>query len=129
MTASARGRTSFTRTLVALGAVALLALLAFAALLFSGAFGDHGAATGSAHRTGVVAASGDHRYGESPGIHAIHQQPSTRARGVAFAVLASVVVGAALAFRRVRLAPVGRARTFRTAGLPPGRAPPVLRIA
>jgi hypothetical protein len=65
----------------------------------------------------------------APALHTIHQQPSTRARSVAFAVLAAVAVVGAGAFRRLRFSRTGRLRTLRITGLPPGRAPPTLRIA
>jgi hypothetical protein len=129
MTASARRRTSLGRTLVALGAVALLGLLAVAALFVRGAFADDGAASGSAHDATLVGASGGHEHDGAPTVSAIHQQPSTHARSVAFAVLVSIAVGAACLHRRLRLARVARAHTLRVAGLPPGRAPPALRIA
>ena len=129
MTASVRRRTSFSRALLALGGIALLALLALAALLLGGALTDSGRTTNSnseAHATAVSAVGEpDHT---TPTIHGIHQQPSTRARSVAFAALTAAVVVAAWAFRRLRLQRVGRLRTLRIAGLPPGRAPPALRI-
>src|SRR4051812_8590246 len=127
MTASVRRRTSFSRALLALGGIALLALLALAALLLGGALTDGGRTIDSeAHATSVSAVGEpDHT---TPTIHAIHQQPSTRARSVAFAVLAAAVVIAAWAFRRLLLQRAGRLRTLRIAGLPPGRGPPALRI-
>jgi hypothetical protein len=127
MTASVRRRTPFRRAVRALGAVALLALLAFAALLLGGAFGDRGepAAT-EVHHTAMTAASGhDHA---ASAVHGLRQQPSTRARSVVFAVLATAVALAAWAFQRLRLARAGHARALRIVGLPPGRAPPALRI-
>jgi hypothetical protein len=128
MTASVRRRSSFSRALLALGGVALLALLALAALLIGGALTEqtrvphveaHGAAA-------AVVGERDHA---APEIHAIRQQPSTHARTAAFAVLAAMAVVAAWAFSRLRFARGGRLRTVRIAGLPPGRAPPALRIA
>jgi len=44
-------------------------------------------------------------------------------------VLATATIIAAWAFERLRLVRAGRVRTFRIVGLPPGRAPPALRIA
>ena len=127
MTASVRRRTSFSRVLLALGGVALLALLAVTALLLGGALSDGGRTPEpEAHATAAIAVGEpDHA---APTIHGIHQQPSTRARSAAFAVLAVAVVVAAWAFRRLRLQRAGRLRTLRVAGLPPGRAPPALRI-
>jgi hypothetical protein len=130
MTASVRRRTSFSRALLALGGVALLALLAVAALLLGGALSDNGR-TSAPEAPHAIAASAvgepDHA---SPTIHGIHQQPSTRARsGVTFAVLAVAIVVAAWAFRRLRPQRAGRLRTLRIPGLPPGRGPPALRIA
>ena len=75
-----------------------------------------------------MAASGEHDHAVV-GVHDLRQQPSTRARSVAFAVLATVAIVAAWMYRRLRLAPAGRLRTLRISGLPPGRAPPALRIA
>jgi hypothetical protein len=127
MTASVRRRTSFSRVLVALGGVALLALVAVAAILLGGSLGERSARTGpEAHTAAAVA--GEHDLTVA-GVHAFRQQPSTRARGVAFAVLASVAIVAAWMYRRLRLVPAGRLRTLRISGLPPGRAPPALRIA
>jgi hypothetical protein len=128
MTASARRRTSFSRTLLALARVALLALLALTAVLLGGALTAHSQTVGvDAHGT-VVKAIGEQGH-VVPSAHAIHQQPATRARGVAFAVLAAAVVVGAGAFRRLRFADTGRPRTLRITGLPPGRAPPIPRIA
>ena len=128
MTASVHRRTSFSRALLALGGMALLALLAFTALLLGGALTDGAPAAGSEAHAAAVSAVGEPDH-SAPAIHAIHQQPSTRARSVAFAVLAAAVVVAAWAFRRLRLQRAGRLRTLRVTGLPPGRAPPALRIA
>ena len=127
MTASVHRRTSFSRALLALGGIALLALLALAALLLGSALTDSGRTAGSeAHATSVSAVGEpDHA---APAIHGLYRQPSTRARSVAFAVLAAAVVVAAWAFRRLRLQRAGRLRTLRVTGLPPGRAPPALRI-
>jgi hypothetical protein len=128
VTAPAYRRTSFSRTLFALGAVALLALFALAALLLGGAFGGPRATSRGDGHTLDVAANGDHEH-SAPAIHALRQQPSLRARGASFAVLAAAAVVAACVFRRLRLARADRSRTPRVAGLPPGRAPPTLRIA
>ena len=127
MTASVHRRTSFSRALLLLGGMALLALLALAALLLGGALSEGGRTAGSEAQATTVAADGEPDHA-TPQIHAIHQQPSTRARSVAFAVLAAAVLVSAWAFRRLRLQRAGRLRTLRIAGLPPGRAPPALRI-
>jgi cytochrome b len=127
MTASVRRRTSLSRALVALGAVALLALVAVAAIVFGGSLGERSAPTGTEAHT-AAAVSGEHDLAVV-GVHAFRQQPSTRARSVAFAVLASVAIAAAWMCCRLRLVPAGRLRTLRISGLPPGRAPPALRIA
>jgi hypothetical protein len=130
MTASVRRRTSFSRALLSLGGVAALALLALVALLLGGALHDNGRTTAEAHTAAHVTVNAvgehDHAVGE---LHAIHQQPSTRARSAAFAVLVTAIVIATWAFRRLQLQRGGRIRTLRIAGLPPGRAPPALRIA
>jgi hypothetical protein len=130
MTASVRRRASFSRALLALGGMAVLALLALAALLLGSALADQapqptGAAEVHAASTSAVGAT-DHAPAT---IHAIHQQLSTHARGAAFAVLTAAVAVAAWVFLRLRLRRAGRLRTLRIAGLPPGRAPPTFRIA
>jgi len=127
MTASVRRRTSFSRALLALAGVAVLALLALAALLLGGALSDRGPSRGTEAHASTASAVGEPDHA-APTIHGIHQQPSTRARSVAFAVLSAAVVVAAWAFRRLRLQRAGRLRTLRITGLPPGRAPPALRI-
>jgi hypothetical protein len=120
MTASVRRRTSFSR--------ALLALVALAALLLGGALAERGPSGGSTEaHVAAATAIGEHEHA-APSLHAIHQQPSTRARSKAFTVLALTIVVAAWAFRRLRFQRVGRLRTLRISGLPPGRAPPALRI-
>jgi hypothetical protein len=131
MTASVRRRTSFSRALLALGGVAALALLAFAALLLGSALNDTGRTTVAEHpNTANVSAQAVGQHDGAVGeLHAIHQQPSTRARSAAFAVLVTAFVLATWAFRRLQLQRAGRIRTLRIAGLPPGRAPPALRIA
>src|SRR5689334_5595627 len=128
MTGSARGRTSFSRALLAVTGVALLALLALAALLVGGAFGDRADSSRPEVHGATVTAVGERGHADEV-IHAIHQQPSTRARSVAFAVLAAATIIAAWAFRRVPLARAGRLRALHFVGLPPGRAPPAPRIA
>jgi hypothetical protein len=128
MTGSVRRRQTLGRALSALGGAALLALLALAALLLGGAFGDRTETTRpEVHGVTVSAVSGHDNADSS--VHAFHQQPSTRARSVAFAVLAAAAAVAAWAFQRLRFARAGRPRTLRIVGLPPGRAPPSLRIA
>jgi hypothetical protein len=127
MTGSVRRRPSFSRALLALGAVALLALVAVAALLLGGAFGDQrDSVRPEVHQTVAAVGGRDHAVAA---VHPFRQQPLTRARGVAFAVLASAVVAAAWAFQRLRSVRAGRVRTLRIVGLPPGRGPPALRIA
>jgi hypothetical protein len=130
VTASVQRRTSFSRALVALGGVALLSLLALAVLLLGGAFTEQGHAThatyAEGHRASVVA-PGEHDH-TVPQLHAIRLQPSTRARSTAFAILSSAAVVAAWGYRRLHTLRAGRLRTLRIPGLPPGRAPPALRI-
>jgi hypothetical protein len=109
--------------------MALLALLAFAALLLGNALADDGPSTGRTEAHAVTSSSIGDRDDAARPFRTIHQQPSTRARGVALAVLATTILVAAWAVRRLRLQRVGRLRTLRIAGLPPGRAPPALRIA
>ena len=89
-------------------------------------------ATGARRRRPEVARH--HRLGgrrarpRRSGVHAFHQQPSTRARSVAFAVLAAARLSPAWAFQRLRFARAGSPAHLRIVGLPPGRAPPALRI-
>ena len=127
MTASVHRRHSFRRGLLALGGLAVVALVALAAFLLVGALTDGGSTGPEVH------ANADPAIGEpdhaTPAVRAIHQQPSTRARGAAFAVLAAAVVIAAWTFHRLRLQRARRLRTLRIAGLPPGRGPPTPRIA
>jgi len=129
MTGSVRRRQTVSRALPALAGVALLAFLALAALLLGGAFGERTETSSQpAIHGATVSAVGAHD-DAVPSVHAFHQQPSTRARSVAFAVLAAAAIIAAWAFQRLRFARAGRPRTMRAIGLPPGRAPPSLRIA
>jgi hypothetical protein len=111
----------------ALGAVLLLALLAVAALLLAGAPSDPGVAHRSTDRASVTAVS-ESRH-PAPSLHGFHQQPSTRARTVVYGLLAVAIAFGTWAFRRVRVVRSGRPRALRITGLPPGRAPPRLRIA
>lgn len=127
MTAPMTRRRPLGRAVVALSAVALLALLALAALVLGGAFGDHARPGTDAHAARELAV-GTHD-DAAPAVHAVHQQPSTRARSVTFAMLAATVVVALWPARKLRLTRVGRLRALRICGLPPGRAPPVPRIA
>jgi hypothetical protein len=126
MTGSVRRRNSSSRALLALAGVALLALLAFAALLLGGAFGERAETSRPEVHGATITAVGERNHATD--VHAIHQQPSTRARSAAFAVLALATVIAAWAFQRLRFARAGRPRTLRIVGLPPGRGPPALRI-
>jgi hypothetical protein len=128
MTASVRRRTSFRRGLLALAGVALLALVVLAALVLGGALTDHASTAGTQVHDPAVTAVGEPSH-TAPAVHAFRQQPSTRARSVAFAVLAGAIAVGAWAFHRLRLARTGRPRTLRITGLPSGRAPPTLRIA
>jgi hypothetical protein len=127
MTGSVRRRNSSSRALLALAGVALLALLAFAALLLGGAFGERAETSRPEVHGATITAVGERNHAATD-VHAIHQQPSTRARSAAFAVLALATVIAAWAFQRLRFARAGRPRTLRIVGLPPGRGPPALRI-
>jgi hypothetical protein len=115
------------RTLVAIGGAALLALVAVAALLLGGASVRHEATAQAGGHARVVAADGP-RHETAPATRAIHQQPSTHARSAGLAVLATAAVVAAVGFGLLRLTRRGRPRTLRVVGLPPGRAPPALRI-
>jgi hypothetical protein len=127
MWAPVRRRTS-SRALVAIGGAALLALVAVAALLLGGAFVHHEATPRPDGHARAIAVDGPHHDTE-PATRAIHLQPSTRGRSAVFAALASAAVVAAVGFGRLRLARRDRPRTLRVVGLPPGRAPPALRIA
>jgi hypothetical protein len=129
MTASGHRRSSFSRAVLALGGMALLALLAFAALLLGNELADPSPSAGGSEAHAVTASAIGERDGAAQRFHAIHQQPSNRVRSVAFAALATTIVVAAWVFRRLRLQRAGRLRTLRISGLPPGRAPPALRIA
>jgi hypothetical protein len=128
MTGSVRRRSSLSRDLLALGGAFVLALLALAAVLTGASFGDHGHRSDRDVHSTTISAVGGHDHAAFV-AHAFHQQPLTRARSVAFAMLASAAVVAAWTSRRVRIARRGRARTLRIVGLPSGRAPPTLRIA
>jgi hypothetical protein len=119
-------RSSWAQPVLALFGVVLLALLALAALLLGGALSD--ATPSHGFETRSAAAVRDHEH-TLPALHALHQQPVTRTRGVAFATLTALAVVAAWSSRRIRDARAGRLRTLRITGLPPGRAPPRLRIA
>jgi hypothetical protein len=128
MTASVRRRTSFGRALLALVGVALFALVALAALLLGTAVSESGRTPGTEAQHAAITAVGEPGH-TAPAVHALRQQPSTRARSAAFAVLASAFAVGAWTFSRVRFARTGRLRTLRVIGLPSGRAPPTLRIA
>jgi hypothetical protein len=128
VTASVRRRPSFRRALLGLGAAALLALLALAALLLGSVLLDDTRVPAAPAHVATTAAVGEH-HSTVPQFHTIHQQPSTRARGVGFAMLSAAIVVAAWACLRLRLGRDAPVRTLRIAGLPLGRAPPALRIA
>jgi hypothetical protein len=128
MTASVRRRTSFSRALLALAGVALLALVVLAALLLDRAVTEPARTPGTEAHHAVITAVGEPGH-TAPAVHALRQQPSTRARSAVFAVLASAVAVGAWTFSRLRFARAGRPRTLRVTGLPSGRAPPTLRIA
>jgi hypothetical protein len=131
MTASVHRRTSFSRGLLTLAGVALLALVALGVLLVGSALTDAGRTSGvEAHTAAVTAVTAVGEPGHTaPAGHALRQQPLTRARSSAAAVLAAAVAVGAWAFSRLRFARSGRLRTLRFTGLPSGRAPPTLRIA
>ena len=128
MTASVRRRTPCSRALLALAGVALLALVALAALLLGTAVTESGRTPGTETHDAAITAVGEPAH-TAPAVHALRQQPSTRARSAAFAVLASAFAVGAWTFSRLRSARTGRPRTLRVIGLPSGRAPPTLRIA
>jgi ABC-type cobalt transport system substrate-binding protein len=128
MTGSVRRRTSCNRALLALAGVALLALMVLAAVLLGNAVTESGGTPGADAHRAAVAAVGEPAH-TAPAVHALHQQPSTRARSVAFAVLAAALAVGAGIFSRQRFARSGRVRALRITGLPSGRAPPTLRIA
>jgi hypothetical protein len=121
-------RSTSMRALLALGGVAAFALLALAALLLGGALSREAALHVTAADPGSAVATGE--FTETPpALHAIHQQPSTRARFGALAVLAVTAVVAVVACTRIRRAPSRRRHGARVRQRPPGRAPPLLRIA
>jgi hypothetical protein len=118
-------RAPWTRLLVALAAVAVLAV---AALLMRGTFtAPHPSRAGDA-RGALTSATGvqDH---STPSLHVYRPVAVMRTRGVALAMLAVATAIAACVSRRVRINRSERRRTLRVTGLPLGRAPPRLRIA
>jgi microcompartment protein CcmK/EutM len=118
-------RASRARALVALGAVALFALLAFAALLLVGAIADRGAAIPhDTHATAgtSVGAGSEH---DVPAARGPHQQPATRSRNTVVVVVAVVAVVAAVLVLWIHRTRAGQPRVLRITGLPPGRAPPL----
>jgi len=118
-------RASWTRVLVALAAVAVLAV---AALLLRGTFTElHPSRAGNAQGA-LTSATGaqDHT---TPSLHVYRPVAVMRTRGVVFAMLAVATAIAACVSRRVRITRSERRRTLRVTGLPLGRAPPRLRIA
>jgi hypothetical protein len=121
-------RPSSARAFVAIGAAALLTLLAVVALLLAGVFVDRGPSHSSDVHASAAVAAGERDHAAAS-VHGFHQQPSLRARNVAFAVVAVAVAFGAWAFRRVLVVRSGRPRALRISGLPPGRAPPRCRIA
>jgi hypothetical protein len=112
---------------MALAAAALFVLLA------SGAATHHeGAATAAesvrsaAHTVTSVIGEHDH-VASSP--HGIHAPPLVRTRDTAFGVLVGGVLVAAWASTQLPIVRSARRRSARITVLPPGRAPPPLRIA
>lgn len=126
MTVSVRRRTSFSRPLLVLGGIALLALLAVAALLFGGALGERGEASAPEVQRAATTAAGEPDH-STVAVHAFRQQPSTRARSAAFALLVAATVIATWTLARRGLTRDGRLHTLHLVGLPPGRGPPAPR--
>jgi hypothetical protein len=118
-------RAPWTRLLVALGAVAVLAI---AALLLRGAFTEQGPSRAHDAAQSRTTAAGAHEH-VAPSLHVYHPVAVMRTRGVALAMLAIATAVAACLSRRLRITRSGRRRTPRITGLPQGRAPPRLRIA
>lgn len=129
MTGSVRGRVTgraAARSLAALGAAALLTLLTLGAMWLGGAFGEHAGSRPSAPSAGVAADHGPKPVDTS--AHTLRPQVSLRARALGFAILPTAFVVAAGTRRLVRPVRAGRQRAVRVTGLPPGRAPPSLRV-
>jgi hypothetical protein len=120
--ATATRRPRLARAGVAAAAVAV----AFAALMMHG----HVAGSGVANDAVAHAAAIGHEHGLAALTpRSLHSPPLSRSRGFGFAVLATAILGAACARRTV---PVRRrlgAPLNAVGGLPPGRAPPLARIA
>jgi hypothetical protein len=130
MTAPAGRHAPFRRTLVLLGGTALVVLVALAGLLAGSGIADPGRSVAPVvhvHSLGV-ALGADHHHGAEP-LSSIHPAISTRAPRIAFVLPAAAVAAVAWIFQRLRRARSGRLRALGVFGLPPGRAPPALRIA
>jgi hypothetical protein len=122
-------RRCWVRAILAFGAVAAIVLLAVTAVLLGGDLAAEVPTHGTeVHDAGTVLVAGDADHAP-PAVHALRQQPSTRARTAAFAVLAAAVVVAVGVGARVRMLRSGGPRRAAVIGRPPGRAPPLLRIA
>jgi hypothetical protein len=117
--------TPWTRLLLALVAVAVLAI---AALLLRGSFTEQQPSRTSGAPVSMTSAIGSNDHA-TPSLHAYHPVAVVRTRGVALAMLAVAIVVAACISRRLRITRSDHRRALRIRGLPQGRAPPRLRIA
>jgi hypothetical protein len=115
------------RVWIALAGAALFVLLA------SGAATHHeGTATAAesvrsaAHAVTSVIGEHDH---EAASPHGVHAPPLVRSRDTAFGVLVGGALVVAWASTQRRIVRSARRRSSRITVLPPGRAPPPLRIA
>ena len=113
--------------LLAVAAIGVLALLALAAAFVAAPVTDDASRAGDAAASAMVAID-EHEHTVPPS-HVLDQWLSTRARSAAFAVLAATLVVAISVLGQFGRARTRFLRTARVAGLPPGRAPPRLRIA
>lgn len=106
--------------------VAAAVAVAFAGLIVHGELAGRGSANAAEAHT--VAIGHDHgRAAVAP--RSLHSQPLSRARGFSLAVLAAVIVGAACSRRIVQIRRAVSVFRNSVPGLPPGRAPPLARIA
>jgi hypothetical protein len=103
-------------------------VFALAALFVTGGLTDHVSAGASDGHVSVTAVVGGHDVAV-PSLHGYHPAAVVRARGITLAMLAVAMIVAACGSRRLRLVRSERRRSRRVVGLPPGRAPPRLRIA